>query len=161
MRSFFAEMNLTLETRSVSISSFLEKLIEQGSLYKLTLIKNKLSPDLADNILISTGREEQTFIRPTFQQVWLGKMYGIFQKADATGIIEIPEGEDFDDIAIQFKLGGATRTVRLSNLDRVSIIEDIPESIVKERNVDKIIQYMIQTANAYKERMVWGDSSEV
>lgn len=161
MRSFFADMKLTLETRSVSVSAFLEKLIEQGNLHKLTLIRNRLSPNRADNMLISTGREEETYINPKFQDTWLKKMFAMFQKADETGIIEIPEGEDFDDISIQFKMGESTRTVRLRNLERVSIVEDIPDHIISKNSKKHIIEYMVATADAYKDRMVWGRPSEV
>ena len=127
MRAFFAEIDLTFETRSVSVSAFIEKLIQQGSLYKLTLIRNRLSQNSADNMLITTGREEQVYIHPTLLPEWQLKMLTMFRKADETGLIEIPESDDYDDISIQFKLGDKKRTVRLRNLDRLSIIEDIPK----------------------------------
>lgn len=161
MRGFFANFNLTLETRSVSISAFLEKLIEQGNLHKLTLIRNRLSPNSADNMLISTGREEQAFIHPQFHRSWLDKMFAMFQKADETGIIEIPEDENFDDLSIQFKFGDGSRTVRLRNLEKVSIVEDIPREIINHSDPQMLVQYMINTADAYKERMVWGEPCEV
>ena len=161
MRTFFAIFKLTLETRSVSVAAFLEKLVNQGSLYKLTLIQNRISPNSADNMLISTGREEQTFIRPRFQPEGLRKLIAIFNKADETGIVEIPDDVDYDDISIQFKLGDRKRTVRLGNLERISIIEDIPDHIMEGKSDKKLIQYMIDTADAYKERIVWGEASEV
>lgn len=161
MRAFFADFKLTLETRSVSISAFIEKLIEQGNLYRLTLIRNAVSSNDADNMLISTGRVEQAYIKPHLHPEWLNKMYAIFRKADETGVVEIPDEEDFEDISIQFKLGKSVRTVRLCNLEKVSIIEDIPEHVLARRDNQKIIEYMINTANAYKERMVWGEPGEV
>ena len=112
-------------------------------------------------MLISTGRMEQAFIKPNLHPEWLNKMYAIFRKADETGIVEIPDGEDFEDISIQFKLGKSVRTVRLCNLEKVSIIEDIPEHVLARKDNQKIIDYMINTANAYKERMVWGEPGEV
>ena len=161
MRVFFSDLRLTLETRSVSVAAFLEKLIKQGDLHKLTLIRNQMSLNPADNMLISTGREEQTFIKPQFHQVWLDKMLSVFRKADETGIVEIPDDEPYDDLSIQFKLGERTRTVRLRNLEKLSIVEDIPDHIVAHRDSTKIVQYMINTADAYKNRIVWGDASEV
>lgn len=67
LRDFFGKFDLTFETRSVSIASFIEKLIQQGSLYKLTLIRERVSQNPADNMLIATGREERVFIRPTLK----------------------------------------------------------------------------------------------
>lgn len=96
-------------------------LIQQGSLYKLTLIRERVSQNPADNMLIATGREERVFIRPTLKPEWKLKLLTMFQHADETGVFEIPEGEDYDDISIQFKLGERTRTMRLRNIERLSI----------------------------------------
>lgn len=161
MRAFFAKFKLTLETRSVSISAFLEKLIAEGNLYKLTLIRNSLSSNPADNMLIATGRIEETFIKPHLQPKWLTKMFAIFNKADETGLVEIPDEESYEDISMQFKLGKSVRTVRLRNLEKVSIVEDIPDHILAKNKPKFVIDHMITTANSYKERMVWGDPSEV
>ena len=161
LRDFFGKFDLTFETRSVSIASFIEKLIQQGSLYKLTLIRERVSQNPADNMLIATGREERVFIRPTLKPEWKLKLLTMFQHADETGVFEIPEGEDYDDISIQFKLGERTRTMRLRNIERLSIVEEIPETLVRERSADKIRNYMISTADMYKERMVWGNRSEI
>ena len=59
MKEFFATLGLTLETRSVSVGIFLRKIFEEGKLSKITLLRNDISPDPADNMLISTGREEK------------------------------------------------------------------------------------------------------
>lgn len=59
MRAFFAGIDLTFETRSVSVSAFIEKLIQQGSLYKLTLIRNRLSPNSADKGTILINKQLQ------------------------------------------------------------------------------------------------------
>lgn len=161
LRDFFGKFDLTFETRSVSIASFIEKLIQQGSLYKLTLIRERVSQNPADNMLIATGREERVFIRPTLKPEWKLKLLTMFQHTDETGVFEIPEGEDYDDISIQFKLGERTRTMRLRNIERLSIVEEIPETLVRERSADKIRNYMISTADMYKERMVWGNRGEI
>lgn len=160
MKRFFSELGFTLETRSVSIQSFLQKLIDQGSLNKITFIRNNISPNTADNILISTGREEKSYIKPHLNEKWLSKILAIFEKADKDGIVEIPDDENFDDLSIQFKLGNSLRTVRLKNLDRLSIVEDIPEGIVCKNDETKLINYMIETANAYKKKIVFEVSEE-
>lgn len=161
MRVFFADFHLTFETRSVSVSAFIEKLIQQGSLYKLTLIRNRLSSNGADNMLISTGREEQVYIRPSLLPDWQIKLLSMFRKAEETGLIEIPDSDDYDDLSIQFKLGDRKRTVRLRNLEKLSIVEDIPDDLVRAKNTEKIINYMITTADAYREHMAWGNRSDV
>lgn len=155
MKRFFSELGFTLETRSVSVQAFLQKLIEQGALNKITLFRNHISPNAADNILISTGREEQSFVKPKLRKEWLEKILQIFGKADQDNIIEIPDDENFDDLSIQFKLGKNIRTVRLKNLDRLSIVEDIPDGIISKQDDSKLIKYMVETANAYKQNIIF------
>lgn len=73
MKEFFSKKGITLETRSVSVRMFMEKIIENGSLTKVTLVKNSVSPDSSDNMFISTGREEKSYIKPKLKQNWINK----------------------------------------------------------------------------------------
>ena len=155
MKRFLGGFGLTLETRSVSVQSFIEKLIQQGALHKITLFKNNISPNVADNILISSGREEKSYIKPQLNPQWLQKILAVFGKADNNGVVEIPDDENFDDLSIQFKLGDRLRTVRLRSLDRLSIVEDIPDGIISKDSNGSLVKHMIETANAYKNRIVF------
>ena len=156
LKAFFSEIGLTFETRSISVRAFVEKLIEQGALYRLTLIKNKMSPDSSDRILINTGREETSYIEPVLKPTWLNKLLVFFERMDKDGIYEI-EGDEFEDIKVQFRLGGRTRTARLRSIDRFSVVEDFPDTIFNngKYNRDVLITYMIETAESYKEKMVF------
>ena len=42
MQEFFMSIGLSLQTRSVSVKTLIEKLIEQGNMYKITLIKEQI-----------------------------------------------------------------------------------------------------------------------
>lgn len=161
MKAFFINIGLTLETRSISVRTLIEKLIEQGNLYKITLIKNRISPNSADNMFINIGREEQSFIKPVLQSTWLQQLLFLFDGMSEDGIYEI-DGDEFDDIKVQFKLGEHTRTVGLKNIDKFSIVEDFPETIYKNGRYDeqKLINYMIETANSYKEKMIFTVNNE-
>lgn len=153
LKQFFAQYNLTFETRSVSIKVFIDKLIERGNLYKITLINNRVSPNRADNMLISSGREVTSYLQPRLRPEFLQSMLGWFDRADKTGICEIP-GTDYDDISVTFKIDSHPRTVRLRNIDRMSIVEDIPDAIFEERNYkERLIAHMIETADEYKTKM--------
>ena len=153
MRKFLAEFDLTLQTRSISVRSFIERLVKDGRLYKITFIKNRVSPDSTDNIFISTGREEVSYIKPYLKPNWFEKFLTLFDREDE--IIEIDD-IDYDDIKVQFKLGDNYRTVGLKNLDKLSIVEDIPETIFNNGRCDemRLIEYMIETATDYKEKMI-------
>lgn len=156
IKGFIKNIGLSIDTRSISVGALIEKLINDGGLHKITLIKDRLSLNDADNMLISSGREEKSFIKPKLQPAWLQKLLLLFDKRDKSGIYEI-EGEEYEDIRVHFDLGGRTRTASLSNIDKFSVIEDFPETIYNNGhyNKDKLIEYMIDTAVAYKEKMVF------
>ena len=159
LRAFFASLNLTFETRSVSVGALIEKLTEQGRLQRITIIKDHVSPNDADNMLLNVGREERSYVNPNLSPMWLEKIKSIFDRANVTGVYEIQD-EDFDDISLQFDMGGKRRTVRLRNLDKQSIVEDVPEYVI-DRGEDELIGYMIETAEEYKDKMIFnriGDS---
>lgn len=160
MKRYFSQLGITLETRSVSVDAFLQKLIDKGALKRVTFYKNKISPNVVDNILLDTGREETSYISPVFKPEWLKKILNVFKKADEERIVEIPEDENFDDIAIKFILGNRQRTVRLRNLDKLSIVEDIPDEIAKHPDETKMVNYMIETANEYKSKIVFEITKE-
>lgn len=162
MKAFFSGIDLTLETRSVSVRLFIEKLIEKGSLYKVTMIRNKVSPDSSDNMLVSTGREERSYIHPTFKQTWIAKFLDAVGGNKGTDLLEFDDNT-YEDITVTFKLGHGYRTVRLTEIDRFSVVEDIPESVYNDGRYNEkvLIDYMIETASTYKDKMVFTAASEV
>ena len=161
LKRYFSNLNITFLTRSVSVEAFLQKLIEKGALNKITFYKNRISANIADSIFISSGREERTYIKPTFKPEYLHKILQVFKKAEEERIVEIPDDADYDDISINFVLGKRQRTVRLRNLDKLSIVEDIPDEIVCKEDDVRLINYMIDTANEYKERIIFEVNNEV
>ena len=161
MQEFFMSIGLSMQTRSVSVKTLIEKLIEQGNMYKITLIKERVSLNDADNMLISTGFEERSYIKPRLQPTWLQKLLVFFDGMDKSGVYEI-DGEAFDDIKVQFKLGDRVRTAGLRNIDKFSVVEDFPETIFRNGRYDRpaLLDYMIETAIAYKEKMIFTVNGE-
>lgn len=161
LKAFCAKFGLTLETRSVSVRMFIEKLIEKGSLYKVTLIRNRVSPDGSDNMLVSTGREERSYIRPQFKANWIEKFLNAVDGVKETELLEVDD-TIYEDITVTFKLGKNYRTVRLTEIDRFSVVEDIPEYIVKRGKTDGncLVQYMLETATAYAKKMLFAVDEE-
>lgn len=162
MQEFFMSVGLTLQTRSVSVKTLIEKLIEQGNMHKITLIKERVSRNHADNMLISTGVEERSYIKPKLQPAWLQKLLVFFDQMDKSGVYEI-DGEEFDDIKVQFKLGDRVRTAGLRNIDKFSVVEDFPETVFSNGRYNRtiLLEHMIETAIAYKEKMIFTVNSEV
>lgn len=161
LKAFIKDIGLSVDIRSVSVRALIEKLIENSGLQKITLIKDSVSLNDADNMLISSGREEKSFIRPKLQPQWLQKLLAFFENMDKSGVYEI-EGEEYDDIRVHFDLGGRQRTASLSNIDKFSVIEDFPETIYNNGryNNDELINHMIETADAYKVKMIFTTDNE-
>ena len=161
LRTFFSAMGMTFETRSVSARIFMEKLINTGALYKLTLINNKISPDKSDSMLISSGREEKTYLKPQLKQTWKDKFLNIVEKKSETDILEFGANA-FDDVRVTFKLGEHYRTVTLSNIDKFSVVEELPDSVYKKSLTDEnvLLDYMTETALEYKDKMVFAVNNE-
>ena len=156
MKEFFSKKGITLETRSVSVRMFMEKIIENGSLTRVTLVKNSVSPDSSDNMFISTGREEKSYIKPKLKQNWINKFLDFLDGKDQDDIFEIND-EKFQDIRITFSISGKSRTVRANDIDRFSVVEEIPDSIFNngEYSQERLINHMITVAETYKSKMVF------
>lgn len=161
MRAFFAEINLTLEIRSVSVRTFIEKLVENGELHKVTLIKNRISPDNSNNMFITTGREERSYIKPRLKSTWLNKFLNFVENKSDSDVFEIND-DIYEDIKVTFKLGSSYRTVGLMDIDKFSVVEDIPQTIYNNGryNSARLIEYMIETANSYKDKIVFTVAQE-
>ena len=157
MKRFFSEKyGLTLETRSISVRIFLEKLLKDDKLSRITLIKNSVSRDPSDNMFYNVGREEKSFIRPRLKDGWINKLLEKIDGKLDDDIFEIDD-EIYDDIKMTFSHSGRTKTVRLMDIDRFSLVEDIPESVYPRNITDrgKLLEYMEMTACQYAEKMIF------
>lgn len=162
LSGYFAKQNLTFCTRSVSVRAFVEKLIEQGDLSKITFIKNKISPDKSDNIILSSGSEEVTYVKPKLTTDFLNKFLSFFDTSKSEDIYEFGE-QSYNDIRVEFNLGGHKRSARLQAIEKLSVVEDIPQHIYMNGKGEdnNIINYMIETAESYKEKMIFTEIREV
>ena len=157
MRTFFGEKyGLTLETRSISVRIFIEKLLREQKLNRITMIRNAVSRDPADNMFVSVGREEKSYIKPKLTDSWVAKLLRFIDGSDVNEVFETPDGV-MEDICMSFSHMGRNKTVRLSNIDKFSMIEDIPQSVYSGNEVEreKLKQYMEETAEKYAEKMVF------
>lgn len=152
LRSYFSEQELTFESWCLSISDFFKKLIEQNNLNRITFIKNYISSDDSDNLYVTHGREEKTYRNPLLKPSYIQKLLDVIKKQENgnEGLIEIDD-EKFIDIKVTFNIGKTQRTASLSNIDKFSIVVEIPEKVLKTSRADEriIINYMLETVDAY------------
>lgn len=157
MKKYFSEKcGVTLETRSISVRAFLEKLLNNDHLNRVTLIRNAVSKDASDNMFANTGREEKTYIKPTLQEKWIQKLLRYVEGKSDEDIFEIND-ELYDDIKLNFSHAGRNKTVRLNDIDHFSLIEDVPDSVYRGADVDreKLVKHMEMTAKEYAKKMIF------
>ena len=156
LKSYFSKQELTLESWCLSISDFFKKLLEQNNLNKITYIKNYISSDDTDNLYVTCGREEKTYRNPRLKEGLIQKLLAAIKKQEEgnEGLIEIDD-EQFIDIKVTFNIGKKQRTVSLSTVDKFSIVEEIPEEILRTSRADEriIINYMLDTVGTYAEHI--------
>lgn len=161
LNEYFAARDLTLCTRSVSVKAFVEKLIEHGDLSKITFIKNKNTPDGSDKIILSSGSEEVSYVKPRLTNEFLKKFLSFLDDSKPDDVYEFGD-QEFKDIKVEFSLGGRKRTARLKAIEKLSVVEDIPQDIYKggKDQDEELINYMTNTADAYSLKMIFNEIRE-
>lgn len=158
MKMFFSDVcGLTLITRSISVRLFVERLFQEGKLSRITLVNNKVSADPSDNIFLNSGREEKAYFKPRLTNTFINKVLNfIGGSIQGDEILEIND-TTYDDIKFTFLHAGRTKTVSLMALDSFSIIEDIPEHIYPNGDVNRenLIIHMEQVAKEYASKMIF------
>ena len=160
IKSFLSELDLSFFTRSVSTRLFLEKLINDNKLQKITLIKNSINSDSTDNIITSTGREETIYYKPRIKESWVSKLLDFADgKRDQSDVFEINDNT-YENIKLTFSVNDDNtriKTVGLLELDNFSMVEEIPKSVFNNGKYKKetLIKYMIEKAEEYSEKIVF------
>lgn len=155
LKEYFASKGMTLETRNVSVRAFIEKLFDTGAAHKITFIRNKVSPDASDNMLITSGKEERSFYKPELKQDFKSKLLDMVEGEQEDEVFEF-DNERYENLKITFKLGDQYRTVSFSDISRFSIVEEIPQEIYNNGHYqeDKLIDFIIKTAKEYARKMI-------
>ena len=156
LKAFFSKNDMTFETRSVSARSFFEQLIQKGLAHKITLIKNRVSPDNSDSMLITSGREERSFYKPQLKESFVSRLLDFVEDRQDDELFEIND-EEFEDVKVTFKIGNSYRTVSVSDLDRFSVVEEFPPHVFEDGgfNEQKVVNHMIDTARTYSQKMIF------
>ena len=159
MREFFRDtFNMSLICATISPELFINKLMDQYKLSKVQLVKNHKSSDSIDNLFLGYGVETRELSNLSFKRKKLHIIKNNilnFVKGK-TNMFEF-EGQHYDNAKFIVKVGDSQRTINLHNLDNLSIIEEIPSSVIKEDgnpDITKLIEYFKSTANEYLKDLV-------
>lgn len=155
MRQFFSDLKITLEFRSVSLGIFLENLLNHGYLKRLTYVKNRISPDFADNISLPQGKEEISFINPKLGDGFVEKLKNYVLGKSNNTLKEVPL-YNYDNLKMTFELNSKTRTINFNDLDKLSITEAIPSNVQLLNGMpdeNKLLEHMKMTAEDYLQKL--------
>lgn len=155
MRQFFSDLKITLEFRSVSLGIFLENLLNHGYLKRLTYVKNRISPDFADNISLPQGKEEISFINPKLGDGFVEKLKNYVLGKSNNTLKEVPL-YNYDNLKMTFELNSKIRTINFNDLDKLSITEAIPSNVQLLNGMpdeNKLLEHMKMTAEDYLQKL--------
>lgn len=159
MQEFFSStFGVTIRCATISPNLFIKKVIKQDNIQKLVMVKNMKSPDNADNCDLGYGKEVREIGALRFSETkWSIIMDSIKSFAGNKASIFEFEDKDYDVLKVDVDIGGRTRRIDLHNLDRLSIIEAIPDSLQGADGhpiLTDLIPYFQGVANEYLSEMV-------
>lgn len=148
---------ITLTCNTISPSLFLNKMLEENEIKEIRLIKHYTSSDAADNLTCGYGEEMRVirkldFKNPLLQQLKESMKYMMGGK---NRTIEF-ENIEYNKVKPVIMIGDRQRTFDLSNLENVSIIEALPNSlkgIDGNPDKDKLIEYLLDIIISYLKEM--------
>ena len=160
LQKFFSQkLNITLEWRTIAPALFVEKSIRKDNTKKLILIKNRCSSDDIDNTGFGYGYEQREVGNFTFSDTSWSRLKDkiSYFLGDRTNLFEFA-GVQYDSAKVDVEIGGRIRRINLHNIDRVSIIEPIPDEIRMadgHPNEKMLVDYIANTAQEYLSEMVF------
>ncbi len=159
MQEFFSNnYGISIQCNCVAPRLFIERVLKINKINKISLIKNYKSKDNADNISKGYGTEVRALYNLDFSENQFKKFLETVRYASG-GKYNLFEFEHipYHNAKIQVKIGEHFKTINVHNIDKLSIIEDIPEEIKGldgHPDKEKLIEYIEQTINDYLSEMV-------
>lgn len=160
MQDFFSsEFGITLVCRTIAPDLFIRKVIKNDNIKKLVMVKNMKSNDLSDNIGIGYGSEVREICGIKFSDENAWNRFLNIMRHVAGSRLNLFEFEDvsYDTLKVVVDIGGRQRKIDLHNLERLSIIEGIPDEIRMadgHPDLKMLLEYFTQVATEYLEEMV-------
>ncbi len=153
----FIEEKLKLMTvvGSICPEIYVDKLLKYEELKKIVYTRNIVSNDKSDTDQIGYGKEERTLTNFVNMNGWKERISAYMNSNDM--VYEF-ENQKYNVVKLITSANGKQRTININNLENLSIIEGIPDS-VRNSNGDiedeKMKKYFTEMAEEYLERMVY------
>lgn len=152
---FSTYYNLSTICGNISPQIFLDKLFKNSAIRDLILIKNLVSDDEADKK--GYGKETRTLSKLKWSESLITKLKNFASGSCYTYEFE---GIQYDQTKLYADIGGRFRTIDLHNIERLSVIEAIPdEYLLADGTVKKLdlLEYFKTLAEEYIDTMSLGD----
>lgn len=159
MQDFFSnEYNISIECNCIAPKLFIDRLLKKDKIKKISLIKNYKSNDIADNLSRGYGREIRVLTDLCLTESKWEKLFRSIKYA-SQGKYNLFDFEKhvYDDAKIVVTIGEHDRTIGVHNIDKLSIIELIPNELKgKDGHPEKLKlnNYIKDVINDYLNEMV-------
>jgi len=151
--------NISISCATISPELFVKKIVTKNNIKKMIMVKNHKSTNDTDLYYNGFGSETRIISKLCFSDtIWekIVSAINIFIKGKAN-LFEF-QNIEYDKLKLLVKIGEKDRTIDLHNLDKLSIIEEIPDYIQDEKGYADFIQlteYIKSTVDDYLQEMVF------
>lgn len=159
MQDFFSQQyNISIQCNCIASKLFIERILRKDKVKKLYLIKNYKSKDIADNISKGYGTEIRVLANLELNEnQWQNIINSVKYASQGKYNLFEFEHKKYDNAKINVKVGEHERTINVHNIDKLSIIEDVPDEIKnKDGHPDKskLIDYIKTVVEDYLSEMI-------
>lgn len=162
---FADEFDITFDTRSISPSEYVKEVLKNGKVQRITYVKNCVSKDDSDNLLINAGKEEVSYVFPILNQDAIRNLFRPVQRDSDNAILEIPDEvvdeqifEQYQDVRFSVKYAKRQKTISLLDVNQFCIVENVPEDYLfpnGQPRRDLLKRFMIDIARKYRDKMIF------
>lgn len=157
LKEYLAEyFNISIYSGNICPEVFVERLLKDSKINKLTVVKNNISNDTSDNIGIGYGKQEVSYSKLIMKDSMKEKLINFIKSQNR--IFEL-EDSKYDQVKVNVEdAAGRVRTINLNNINNLSIIESLPKEIRLPNGYpdqEKILEHFKKVTDGYMEKMIF------
>lgn len=159
MQEYFSDnFGISIQCNCIAPKLFIERVLKKNKLNKISLIKNYKSNDKADSLSKGYGTEIRVLSNLDLSENQFKKLIESIKYASG-GKYNLFEFEhiSYHNAKVQVNIGEHVKTINVHNIDRLSIVEEVPDDIRSTNghpDKTKLIDYVKKTINDYLSEMV-------
>lgn len=154
LQVYLNQFHITIKCGNIAPKLFVDKVLTKEALNKIILIKNNKSQDLADKNYFGFGQETRILSQLKLNTNIFDKIKGYVSQNQT--LFEL-EGQEYDALKVQVRIGERERVINLNNIENLSIIESLPNDLMDssgEIDINRAINIFTANAKDYLSEMV-------